>query len=369
MSYYLYNNSSYGLAYCTPESGKPLTFDFLRVFDGATGTLTLDIPDAVRVSGNTALSENRFVTAVTVGDLEKGDTRLKLVMTDPSQVIFDGSVKKCDPYDYREKDNKCGDQFGDLRKKADKIEEKYGVKILIGNEVLNLDETMDPYRFVSTESDEADDFSCDETSEGLNELDELLGKYPEGFFEQFKINGKAGLCIALVQYLADKYTDSSFEAAGVTYGYGLWTVIAINANEVGYVLNHEMFHAVEFLVGSKVGPLDEDEWNTLNPEGFEYLADFGEYGEGDTSTDLVYGYDDDPYFARDYGKVTPLEDRATLIEMLFTDAYDDPAEYREYLEDITEKSPHLKAKIDYLADWTKQLFGYVYWEKMLGFEL
>ena len=369
VNYYLYNNSSYSLAYCTPESGKPLAFDFLRVSDGATGTLTLDIPDAVRVAGNTALSENRFVSAVTVGDLEKGDTRLKLVMTDPSQVSFDGSVEKCDPYEYKENECQCGEGFKELRAKADTLEEKYGVRILIGDEVPCLDETNDSHRYVSAEGGEWAESGYSDTEAALNYLDKRLGEYPEGFFEKFKARGKGGICIALAGGLADKYSDSSFAAAGTTYCYGLWTIIPMITDYTDYAFNHEMFHAVEFLVSDRIGAIDEDEWNALNPEGFVYSIDFDAYAEGDISSDHIYGDDDDPYFARDYGKVTPLEDRATLIEMLFTDAYDDPAEYREYLEDITEKSPHLKAKIDYLADWTKQLFGYVYWEKMLGFEL
>lgn len=90
--------------------------------------------------------------------------------------------------------------------------------------------------------------------------------------------------------------------------------------------------------------------------------------ESFTRATNIYGSDDDPYFARDYGKLTPLEDRATLIEILFTDAYDDPAEYMDFIEDISENCPHMKAKYDYLADWTKQLFGYVYWEEMLGID-
>ena len=43
----------------------------------------------------------------------------------------------------------------------------------------------------------------------------------------------------------------------------------------------------------------------------------------------VYLEDDDPYFFREYGKVTPLEDRATLIEALF-----DNTESETYIKDI-----------------------------------
>ncbi|MBR6044550.1 MAG: hypothetical protein IKP47_02825 [Ruminococcus sp.] len=364
MSYSYCDGSSYGLSCGNTEIIDPLTYSFLRVSDGATGTLDPGISDVFQVMSTSVTSADRIISAVGVGDRAKGDTRVKLVMIDPAQVNFDGEVEKCEPYEYNEKDNKCGEQFSDLRAKADKLEEKYGVRILIGDEVLDLEDTNDPYAFPSAEGEEAGNNSYRNTERGLTDLEKLLEKYPEGFFEQFKINGKAGLCIGLVESLVDKYSDTSFEAAGVTYGYGLWTVIAIRADAVGYALNHEMFHAVEFTVGQKVGAIDEDEWNALNPEGFGYSTDFDGYAEGDTGRDHVYGDDDDPYFYREYGKVTPLEDRATLIEGLF-----DNAESETYIKDIKEKYPHLKAKYDYLADWTKQLFGYVYWEKMLGIDL
>ena len=47
----------------------------------------------------------------------------------------------------------------------------------------------------------------------------------------------------------------------------------------------------------------------------------------------------------------------------------DPDNYMDFIEVIKTKYPHLKAKYDFLADWTKQFFGYVYWEKMLSIEL
>ncbi|SDB59078.1 hypothetical protein SAMN02910317_03115 [Ruminococcaceae bacterium FB2012] len=367
--YDFYEGSSYGVNCGNTEIIDPLTYNFLRVSDGATGTLKPDIPDVVRITTASVTSADRLISAVAVGDLQKNDTKVKLVMIDPAQVNFDGSVEKCDPYKYSEETGyKCGDKFKELRAKADALEEKYGVRILIGDEVPCLDETNDAYRYVSAEGGEWAGSGYSDTEAALNSLDKRMGEYPEGFFDEFKARGKGGICIALAGDLADKYTDSSFAAAGQTYCYGLWTIIPVITDYADHALNHEMFHAVEFLVDDRVGAIDEDEWNALNPEGFEYSKDFDGYADGEMSSDHIYGYDDDPYFARDYGKVTPLEDRATLIEMLFTDAYNDPAEYRDYIEDITEKSPHLKAKIDFLADWTKQLFGYVYWEKMLGTE-
>ena len=365
--YGFYSNSCYGLNYENLQSSEPLTYNFLRVSDGAAGTLSTDIQDVFQAESTSVTSADRLISAIAVGDPQKDGTRVRLIMIDPAQVTFDGEIEKCDPYEYKEKDNKCGEKFSDLRAKADKIEEKYGVRMLIGDEVLDLDNTHDPYQFVSAEGEDADERSYKNTERALNTIDEMLGKYPEDFFEQFRINGKAGLCIALAQDIVDKYNDTSFEAGGVTYNYGLWSIIVMRPDGIeptGTMLHHEMFHAVEFIVEKKSGEINEDEWAALNPEGFSYSTNFEGYDEGDAASKYVYSADNDPYFYREYSKVTPMEDRATLIEGLFTDAYSDSDDYMTYIEDIQNKCPHLKAKLDYLAEWTKQLFGYVYWEKM-----
>lgn len=370
--YYCYNDSGYSRVAGFPETSGSYDFKFLRVSDGAEGMLTLDIPDAAGTDIPTVTSAGRFISAVTVGDAEKNDTKIRLVVIDPAQVNYDGEIEKCEPYAYPEKNNKCSDKFSGLRTLADKIEEKYGVRVLIGDEVLDLEDTHDPYQFVSAESEDAGQDSYESTKDALNTIDEMLGRYPEDFFEKFRINGKGGLCLALAQDIVDKYNDTSFEAGGVTYSYGLWTVIVMRPEQTdiaGTIIHHEMFHAVEFIVSAKAGRIDEAEWAALNPEGFEYSTDFEDYYEGDTVSEYIYPGDDDPYFYREYSKVTPLEDRATLIEGIFTDAYADSPDHMTYIEDIQTKCPHLKAKYEYLGKWTSKLFGYVYWEKMLNIEL
>ena len=364
-----YDDISCGLICVDRQSSGTLTYHFRRVSDGASGTLTPDIPDAFGEVSTSLSSADRIISAVSVGDAEKNDAEVRFVMIDPAQINFDTAAEKCAPYDYPEKNNRCGDRFGKLRALADKLEGKYGIRILIGDEVQDINDIHDPYRFASAEGEESDEYSYTDTENALNALDEILGRYPADFFEQFRINGKGGLYIALVQFLSDEYGSGVFEADGVTFVYGLRTVIAVRADTAAETVDHEMFHAVESIVGTKVGEIDEDEWNALNPEGFGYTADFEAFAEGETENDNIYGLDDDAYFYRDYGKVSSLEDRATLIEGLFADAYSASPDDMTYIEDVQKKCPRLRAKYEYLGKWTAQLFGYVYWEKMLGIEL
>ena len=155
--------------------------------------------------------------------------------------------------------------------------------------------------------------------------------------------------------------------------FGAWEIIAMASVEVdsqtGNIIHHEMFHAVEDIVSRKLSSIKAAEWNALNPVDFSYTGDLDEYSDGNTENDQIYGDDDDPYFYSDYSKVTSLEDRATLIEELFSDAYSASPDDVTYIEDVQTKCPHLRAKYEYLAKWVSRLYGYVYWEKMLGTKL
>ena len=72
----------------------------------------------------------------------------------------------------------------------------------------------------------------------------------------------------------------------------------------------------------------------------------------------------DAYFARIYSVNNEREDRATLIEEIFCQYYEQTRYGYPVMERITE-CPHLSAKLDEIAKWVKEVFGYVYWEKAL----
>ncbi|MBR6874216.1 MAG: hypothetical protein IKN17_11995 [Ruminococcus sp.] len=360
--------SSYGIAAERPEGSADFVFDFLRLSDGATGRISADIPDARRAISTGITSADRFLSAVVTG--EQGQFRVRLVMTDPGQADFDGALDKTEPVKYpEEKDYKCGEKYKELRAEADSIEEKYGVRILLGDEVLNIKDIDNICEIVSDESSTASKYAFEYAGNAVKTLDDMLGRYPEGFFEKFKRNGKGGLCIALCDSFKNSVDEYGFAPGGVTRSFGAWEIIAIAAAEVdsqtGNIIHHEMFHAVEDIVSRRFSGIMEAEWDCFNPEGFSYTGDPEDYYEG--SSDHIYGYDEDPYFFNEYGKVDSLEDRATLIEALFSDAYS--ASSDGYIEDVINKYPHLRDKYKYLGEWTAPFFGYVYWEKMLGIEL
>ena len=365
------DSSSYGITYVRGDGSEPFALRFIRVSDGADGRIALDLPGAEWAFSTGITSADRFLSAAAVKDSASGKLKTRLVMTDPAQVNLDSHLAKAAPYSPpEEKPHSCGEGYKELRAEADGIEEKYGIKILLGDEVLDIEDIL-MYGIVSDESDKASKFAYDFTRDALKTMDDMFSRYPEDFFGRFKHNGKGGLCIALCDSLTS--SGGGFSAGGVTQSFGAWEIIALSSAEIegqtGSALHHEIFHAVEDIVSIRFGTLNGEEWEALNPDDQSYTGDYDGYAAGDASNDRIYGYDDDPYFYSEYGRVTPQEDRATLIEGLFLNAYTDPPDVDGYIRAVSEKYPHLKAKYEYLGRWTAQFFGYIYWEQMLDIKL
>ena len=268
-----------------------------------------------------------------------------------------------------------GSAFRELRDRADAIEKEFSVRILLGDEVKN---TRDPgdYTLVSLESSDRDPADLlDLTADALDTVRNALAAYPEGFFRRFRNSrGQGGLRILLVEDLENSQFES-FSAAGITYGFGAWYNLALEVGELamedtGETVHHETWHAVE----RRICDLEPEafyfgDWSALNPSGFDYDPDFDHYYEKDGLDQYILyhgGKRDEVYFVSSYSTVTDKEDRATLIQFLFSpgDVKDFYPEYDSYYQ-MACSYPHLKDKLDEMAKWTEKVFGCVYWEEML----
>ena len=264
------------------------------------------------------------------------------------------------------------DDFLAQREHADRIEKKYGVRLLLGDEVLNAAPDGTYERVSYEENPDGDPLSerRETLDRTLNVIDRALSTYPEGFFGHFvNPEGEGGLRILLVGDLQNN--GGEFSPGGVSYAQGAWYTIEICAGMVQYdttMINHEMWHAVECRICDEYSNVFS-EWDTLNPEDFTYCYDFDNYYANDSLFQYLIPYDgenpaDKVYFARIYSAVTPMEDRATLIEYV-TDEYYDPASHGgiptayEYVCSF----PHLRAKLELMAEYTEKVFGCVYWVK------
>jgi hypothetical protein len=315
----------------------------------------------------------RWMICIEYGESNDENVHSKLFMVDPEMLDYSHKLEKVK---YREPEKyepvKVGAGFKRERELADEIEKEFGVRILVGNEVVNA-ETGSDYKFVSTE--EFAYIDPDGEYNHLLELRKILAMYPKGFFEHFKSsNGNCGLRISLVEELQNT-GQGAFVAGGVAYKTAGWYNIAVLSREVGLslpTLHHEIWHCVETLVSKNYGIIDEDEWMKFNPAGFRYTDDLDGYArmtgsDYDSITSFEYeertNYDS-PHFASFYSMVTPMEDRATIVEKMFGTYYDENGKNRRYGSEGLKRFPHVGAKIDFLAEWAKQEFGYVYWDEM-----
>ena len=297
--------------------------------------------------------------------------KARMIMSDPAQMQYTADLQSEFKPSAKSTAVQVGEGYRAVRNRADEIEKEFGIRILVGNEVENA-ECGSGYDLISDEGSVEPEFAIGY----LNDLRDQLAEYPKDFFSHFKCNnGKFGLRISLVARL-DNLEDSPFSAAGVSFQSGGWYDIAMISSNVGSwcnTLHHEMWHAVEELI-EKNHAIDENEWEKMNPKNFNYTSNFNSYalnGTSDTYTmpsfwETKKNYDK-VYFVEQYSKVTPKEDRATLVEEVFNYASDliEDVAPQEAVAEIN-KYPHLKAKLDYLGEISKEIFGYVYWEKMLN---
>ena len=269
-----------------------------------------------------------------------------------------------------EEPHTAGESLAECRAEADRIEAEFGVRILLGDEVLD-HPNASGYRYVSIEDPEngyTPEYDVPFVEETLTTLQDTLALYPEGFFKVFKNrHGDGGVRFLLVRDLAND--EGEFIAAGEQCTCGIWYNVSLDIDYMGdYTLHHELWHAVDSLLDSVDNGIDLYDWEALNPPGFSYGLNFETYwDDGDAYSDyLLYG--EDPWFVSSYSLVTGNEDRATIIETVFS-----PYEYIDSLGDCTgyeaiKACPHLKAKLDLMAEKVNALFGYVYWEVMLDQE-
>lgn len=266
-----------------------------------------------------------------------------------------------------------GADYAENRKKADQIEKDFGVRILIGNEVLR--SRNSEYRMVSTEEVPAEEdyyYSDDmqkELSNGLDFLREQLARYPKGFIDKFKAsNGKGGLRFSITRNLPPIDESRSFSAGGLQYQNGSWYEIAFNLYMMsgnGATLHHEIWHAAEDLMADNGIPFDYEYWNKLNPPGF-WFDGVDHYGEDSEKYQYILLFSSDPYFVESYSTATEMEDRSTICQCIFTpvEEWDDipyPTNY-EYLMSF----PHLRAKVNYMESLLQKFYGYVYWKEIPG---
>ena len=180
----------------------------------------------------------------------------------------------------------------------------------------------------------------------LDELEEALELYPDGFFREF---AKKGMYLSV--YLIDKYTTDN--VTGVTDPRTNNVTISIaTAYSFEESFHHELFHYIERYIKLNGGTFSS--WEVFNPSNFVYGEENLDYSYANTLSI-------DSYFVNSYAETAADEDRASTFEYMMAD--------RKAL--FFEKEKPIMNKARYMADVIDLFFTTVnsstteYWERYL----
>ena len=138
----------------------------------------------------------------------------------------------------------------------------------------------------------------------LNELNNNLALYPNGFFNETK---QAGYTLTI--YLIKQYSQAN--VTGITDSTNKSILISL-ATDYSFTesLHHEIYHYIEKYMYAKGA--NYTTWNTLNPVGFNY-------GNTNNSYSYVSTGNINASFVNNYAQTDQYEDRASTFEYMMDD--------------------------------------------------
>lgn len=138
----------------------------------------------------------------------------------------------------------------------------------------------------------------------LNELNNNLALYPNGFFNETK---QAGYTLTI--YLIKQYSQAN--VTGITDSTTKNILISL-ATDYSFTesLHHEIYHYIEKYMYAKGA--NYTTWNTLNPVGFNY-------GDTNSSYSFVSTGNINASFVNNYAQTDQYEDRASTFEYMMDD--------------------------------------------------
>ena len=248
----------------------------------------------------------------------------------------------------------------EVRDYADRLEERYGVTILLSAQAKEACEAV--WDATITTTDEAG--LADEAysiARMLEALDRTLSLYPEGFFRQMRNSmGEGGVRIMPVGHI-----DNAVNAIGLTFETYAWQNIYIDVTIDGFegTICHELWHATEGVILTRSwDAFAPEEWDRCNPEGFCYTEDAGvPVADEERWTYFFEESAQNVYFVDYYGRTNAKEDRARIMEYIM--ANDDVA-------GALMQSPAIVQKLEIMCRAVRENFdttgwGDLRWERLL----
>ncbi len=257
--------------------------------------------------------------------------------------------------------------YGELSVRIADIYEKYGVEVCIGDNAAQY--------YSGYNAERLTDYSIME--QGIDSLESVLDKYPDNFF-RYMVSGDylRGILVYFNGVITPASTDSISSAAAFATKDKNYELLVFDTNQTysmemnaAHEISHAIFDRIEYdesMTG--VTYFDYEEWNKLNPPGFEYVQSyFSESGEeydvsGDNSNTSSEYYNDwildNVYFVDSYSKTYVTEDLARLMENAMN--MDIAGEYMQ--------SSHIKAKLSYYFKAIRNTWDTTGWPQITTWE-
>ena len=322
------------------------------------------------------LSESGLI-ALTV---DEGMNALRsLYLIDPEKADFSQKLKASEPEKRSQQPQySCGDHLKAQREKADALEERFSVEILIGSEIKNAVIGSD-YDNISVEEGDfylTEEEQCHAIDITLDKLERLMSLYGKTFFERFHdFKGEGGLRILLVEKVNSNSELYDAYAYAQKHGGWLYMVLPVVADDEARIdgtFHHELWHDTECYISMyENDAFDFEEWSEMNAAGFQYRMVQKGYEEDENGKVYALTENKDPEktcVVNKYSCVNEREDRATFIEYLTEDPQtlkwsSDLSEAAEYstMKDYYFTFPFLKAKYEYMKQYTDKYFEGTYW--------
>ena len=287
-----------------------------QIFDLKNGTkVDLDTYGYIDCTfGATWLYEEQLI----LGFYEKGDYFIP-VLLDPKAMTFQegptpqatdwpGNVDQAliDRYLETTQGPALDPALDEVREKADQLEARYGVHILIAQQA----------QLPCTYADRSAQIACDPTQiqTALDALDAALSQYPAEFFAPFR----TGAADTGVYFCLTGPIDGPLPTTGFAELLRQRHILALDVTsaDLEKTIHHELWHAIESHLSTD--RFDTAAWQKCNPSGYRY---YGKYDSG--YLDLTKwthsgGSDKNNYFVDSYARISPQEDRARIWEALLT---------------------------------------------------
>lgn len=205
------------------------------------------------------------------------------------------------------------------------LNELYGINVYYGNDTINYASKVNA-TIITDLSD---------INRNLKVLFYTLQKYPPSMFSQFK-NKEYKLDFIL---LGD-FNNNNIALASKNNLNEVRLYVS-NAENLERAIHHELFHIFEYYISDKNKEIFND-WESLNPNGFEYASNVAELDNKYVYLKKKNGQDlKDCYFLTKYSKTTAKEDRAETFAEIMMLTNDE-----EYLN----KDTNIRKKADNLVN-------------------